>query len=467
MQNAIWFVCLLAVFLLYILRPKWGATALLVAALLVPLGGFGLMNATTMLRVELVLTPLLLMLQLLGIPKSSCRLQLSLVTLLFAIWVCWIGMAGLLGDDRINYVGMYGYLRPVLLLMLFANIPWTEHDIERMQFCCVITVIPVAMLCLGQFLGIGVARALSENAYSPTTAAVIEIQADSELLGYTYRAVGVFGNVSPTATYFLITMTLAVFLHGAFITKSVLGRSLLLSGLLASLAGGLSTLSGTFVAGFGPAILVILGFSPRRRRKKILMHTLVCLAIAALGVWWARSISQTVDVQLAYQWTRLTSGDGLANRYSSRNGVLAEAYERFWERPLRGHGVPQHSAFVGDSFFVNLLYSGGAIGTILFLIPVVMLGMASLRTGFCGHMGLAWTVIMMVCGIGCSGILAGRLGDWWWASQGAVLSLAASRMQLRHARPTRAFSSARQVLVNASTVRRGSRLSGSYFVNRV
>lgn len=442
MQNVIWIVCLLAVFALYMCRPKWGAMALLVAAMLVPFGGFSLTNATTLLRVELVLMPLLLGCQLLGIPGSGYRYQLSPVTLLFGLWVCWIGIASLLGDARINYAGLYGYARPVAVLVVFANIAWTARDVERMQFLFVLTAIPIGLLCLGQFLGFGVARTLSERAYSPATAAVLELQTENEFLGYTYRAVGVFGNVSPAATYFLIAMTLAVLLHGAGPTSSLWRRLLLFIGLLASMAGGLATLSGTFVAGFAPTILVMLGFSPPKRRRKILQHTLLLLAIALPGLAWARSISYTIDTQLAYQWSRLTSGDGFVSRYSSRHGVLAEAYERFWEHPLRGHGVTQQSAFVGDSFFVNLLYTGGVLGTVLFIIPVVLLCLVSPRLGTCGHMALAWTVVMMACGIGCSGVLAGRLGDWWWASQGVVLSLAACQLRTRPAGPVRTASPA-------------------------
>src|SRR5579871_1517521 len=137
MQNAMWLGFFAAVLLIYIHRPKWGAMALLIATMLCPFGDFSRGGGTTLLRVELVLTPLILGMQLLGIPSSGRSFRLAPATVLLGLWILWLGIASVLGTREINFIGAFGYARFVGVVALFANIDWTDEDIERLQFLCV------------------------------------------------------------------------------------------------------------------------------------------------------------------------------------------------------------------------------------------------------------------------------------------------------------------------------------------
>ena len=428
MQNAIWIISFLGVLIAYLHRPKWGAIALLIATMLVPFGSFNL-GGPKLVRVELLLTPIIVCFQILGIPKTGQNLQLSPVTLIYLTWVSWVGLVSLLGGADINFIGLYGYSRFVAILFVFANIPWSDDDVQRIQLLCVFTAIPIAILCFGQFYGVGGARELTEAAFSPASASVIESQRDSEASGYAYRGLGVFGNVSPTGSYFLVTMTLAVLLRGTSIRNTLLGRSVLFGGLIASMVGGATTISGTFLGGFVPAVLLILGFSAPGNRTRILRNVLVLLALAAIGVQVARSVSDTVDAHLQYQWLKVVGGGGLTDRYS-QDGVLAQAQEDFWNNPWLGVGVPVSDTFVGDSLFITILYLGGVVGALIFAVGMFALMRTASRGGIAGRMAMMWTIMMLVTGIGCTSIFAGRLGDWWWAIQGMLLSQYGQRRRI-------------------------------------
>ena len=428
MQNAVWLFSIVITLAMFVAQPRWGGLAFILVAMLAPYGMFA--DGEFSMRADLVLTPLMLGCQLLGLSRTTNRYSLVPIAWLFVAWLACICTTTLVSEQKVDLIGAYGYVRLVLVMIIFSWIPWRELDASRFQFAYVLISIPIGLLSIGQVLDISFARALSNSCYSPPGADVMARQVEAEQIGYLYRAVGVFGNVSPTATYFLLTICLALSLLSTPIAHK--RRCWLALALATSLSGGLATLSGTFVGGIALVMLVALFNSDRKHRRNIILAVVCSVAMLAIIVAIARSQFAMVDAQLDYQWQRIVNGHLLTNRYSTSEGILADAIEDLYCHPMFGLGWTATDVFSGDSTYFSILYCSGIVGGLVFAAGLVRLVLSSFRGKQCGRWALSWTAIMLLGGIGCSSLILGRLADGWWAMQGMLIcQLAATQTQNR------------------------------------
>jgi hypothetical protein len=417
-QNAVWLSCIVGTLALFVAQPRWGGLAYILSVMLAPYGVFD--GGDVLMRADLVLTPLMLACQFLGLSRTRPNASLVPITWLFVLWLIWIGMATLVSDREFHAVSANGYIRLVMVMIVFSWIQWSGQDVQNFQFAYVLTSIPIGILSVGQVCNISVLRALTEDWYSPPGAVVIELQNDLEQAGYLYRALGVFGNVSPAATYFLLVVCLTVSLLTTAAMRS--RRGWLLAALASSILGGISTLSSTFVGGILLAVSIVFFYSDSHRRRKLILAAAGCLAMLALFVALARSEFEMLDAVLEYQWERISSGRFLTARYSSDEGVLAQAFEELRHHPFAGIGWTRTDTFFGDSIYMSLLFCSGMVGCVPLIAGVACLILSAFRNKVLGHWALSWTAIMLLGGIGCTSLLTGRLADGWWAMQGMLIS---------------------------------------------
>jgi hypothetical protein len=248
---------------------------------------------------------------------------------------------------------------------------------------------------------------------------VIAQQAVAEQAGYLYRAVGVFGNVSPNATYFLLVVCLIISLLGS--TEMRARKGWLVLALAASIVGGMATVSSTFLGGIILALFIAYFYSDSRHRRKLMTAAIGGLAMLTIVVAYVRSHNDSVAAVIDYHWWRITSGEFLIQRYSSNDGVLADALVEFQHEPFTGTGWTRSDVFFGDSIYMSLLCCGGIVGCLPLVAAIVRLTTAALRNKSIGHWALSWTAIMLLGGIGCTSLLSGRLADGWWAMQGMLI----------------------------------------------
>lgn len=415
LRTIIWFLCVLGIFSTFVLRPRIGAYLYLVGALFAPVT---ILNFS-FVRIELVLVPLMFVAVFLR--KGFCWSDALLPAVAWAAWVLAVSLGS---QDEVNWIGCYAFVRLVALSMIFASIGWTERDVIRSQSLFCLTAIPMALLCLGQVLSLPGARGLTESAYTTPSANVFDRQIVSEREGYAFRAIGTFGNVSPTGAYFvLVTGIGMVLLAEAGKVRRGRRRRGVVACLAAGFVGGIATMSGTYVAGAVPAIATAVLLSPRQSRRFSLAVVGVAAVCLVAVAWLAVRYSETFSDQLRYQWDRFTSGRIVESRYVGNDAVLAEALEDVSEAPLCGHGVIVNDTFIGDSVYMTLLYSSGLLGSSMLLLSVGMLAIHSLRWGLAGRLALMWTILIFVCGVGSTGIFILRFGDWWWATQGMLAGL--------------------------------------------
>jgi hypothetical protein len=408
---------IIAVLTAFMVQPRWGGLAYLFVTMLAPYGIFA--DGTLSVRVDLLLAPIMLGMQATGLSRTINRPSLVPISWLFVGWLLLIGANTLASDRPIDFIGAYGYVRLMIVMIVFSWIPWRAEDVGRFQLTYVLTSIPIGLLSIGQLAGVPLARTLSEICYSPPTATVIERQAIAEQSGYLFRAVGVFGNVSPAATYFLLTICLTISLFCSPFARH--HKVWLVLALTSSLGGGLATMSGTFIGGIAVVLLIALVNAEPRRRRKIIFIVAGTAAMLAVAIMFTRARFDFIETQLNYQWERITGGHLLTNRYSTSEGILADAIEELQDHLLLGMGWTTSESFTGDSVYFSIIYSGGILGSLLFALGLYRLTLAALRRPAYGRWALSWTVVLLLGGIGCTTLVLGRLADGWWAMQGMLV----------------------------------------------
>jgi hypothetical protein len=408
----LWMAGVFGVLGIFAIWPRAGGIAYLAVILLAPVA---IIDHTT-LRVETALTPLMLGWLVLA---GSFRWRMPLIA--FFCWIVWVTLVSVCSHGDTNLVGLFGYGRFVAVALIFGSIRWHKGDLIRTQYVFALSAIPIGLLSAGQVVNAPGVRAITQAAYTYSSQAVFDMQMEAQYQGYVFRGIGVFGNVSPAATYFLVAMIVAIILLcDEPQIKTPIRRWSLLTSLAAAIVGGASTLSATFLVGFTPAIAAAVFLAPPGRRlRSVAIAGLLCLLGTGM-VWYLSTTSDNFAAQLDYQWYRIAQGDILEGRYSHQNGVTAEAIEAVRKRPVCGIGVKITDMFYGDSMYVCLLFIGGVVGLLLFFVGFGGLTLVALRSGTDGRLALAWIVLMLLAGIGANGMFILRLGDWWWATQGML-----------------------------------------------
>ncbi len=453
--NLFWLLICVGVLVAFARQPRIGAVCYLLAVLFAPYANV----ADRQIRVELVLVPLLL-----GLLAVGHRLRLPAPLLPFIAWAGLVATVSLAYEGESNLIELYGTMRFVAVLLIFSSIQWREHDFVRTQYIFVLTAIPMAIFAAGQALWMPWAAGLTDLAYHSTNRIVFDQQLDNAEQGYGFRAIGVFENVSPAAMYFVTALAVGTLLfltvrrsanvnHGTCGGQvSVQGRgswrylrdlptSRLLVGLAAAIGGGLSTLSATFFAGSVVGLSGGALLCPTKRRG--LARGLVVMAapaMVAVAVWQSGQRLDSLSAQFQYQWERVVNGTFFESRYGRGDAVLGDAIKEIAEEPLLGHGIKVTQTFRGDSLYVWAVYVSGYLGSLLLFGGVANCAVLSLRQGLPGRVALLWTLVVCTCGLGCVSLLAFRFGDWWWATQGMIVSIVQDRTLAASAGPARKAS---------------------------
>jgi hypothetical protein len=416
-MNGMSAALIIAIFCLFLTRPKIGALAYLAAILLAPTIAIG--GATP--RIELVLVPLGLIARMLFRTHTWRRPGLSLWLAMFVVWWIWLAFVTIVSPEATNWTGLYGVARLIGVSILFCSIEWTEDDIVRAQWIYLLSAIPVGLLTMGQLLGFGWAMTITNVGYSPASAAVIaNQQLAQDTFGGLFRGVAVFGNVSPAGAYFVLVIAVGLLL--AVIRPWARPQKILLIACISiAFIGGFATLSGTFFGGLAVVWGVALIAAPANARGRVLRRVVVWGGLGLLLATILVGRDEMIRAQVQYQFDRLVSSGRLQGRYGSE-GITYEAWQYVLANPIQGAGLTYSSIFSGDSLYLSVLFPTGFVGAVLFALPIVALMWLGWRGGVGSRFVLVWTLGILLIGISCNGMFIARLGDWWWAMQGMLIS---------------------------------------------
>jgi len=328
-------------------------------------------------------------------------------------------------------ISFYGILRPLLVMLLFLNNPVDEKFVRCILWAFVCLSIPIALLSIGQTMGLSVAQEITLRGYtSPSRAPVFKLLAK---LGVILRSTGVFESPVFNAIYFLMVLITAGFLlirngHKPFhnwILYFLLGIALV---------AGITTLSSTFLLGLIIAVGLLLVFLYNRNQRHFLRIAIAAACIIGLFiVFFLPYFSQQpfFSGELRYRFQRILSASVLETRYNPEEGKLANTYKAIAQRPTLGWGLSQlEGVFVGDSLYVSTLYRGGIFGFLLFLWVVWTILRHAWRysriVGMYGEVNmlcLLWTLLSLVTSVGSGGcFLTLRIQEWYWAVVGISLN---------------------------------------------
>jgi hypothetical protein len=263
--------------------------------------------------------------------------------------------------------------------------------------------------------------------------------AEAELAGFFARPMGTFENVSYAASAELVALGTAIWWLGSGPAQR-LDRWLATAALLLALAAGLATVSATFLAGAPLVALAALACAVRRPS----WGGMVILAGAAVGVGalavWALDAVWGGGASFEAQVDRVRTVSLFANRYSSGEGVMADAIRAMGDRPWFGWGLlAGGETFFSDSLYVFVGYTTGAVGAIL-LATLLVLPWAMTRhvAPLMSRLVGVWAITLLLAGLGAPSVFVPRLMEWWWALVGVAVGMrvtAAGGVERRPDRP--------------------------------
>lgn len=327
-------------------------------------------------------------------------------------------------------VSLYGLLRPLLVMLLFLNVPIDESFARRVLWMFLWLSIPLAMLSVGQSLGIDAITKLTLIGYtSPIRTPVFTLLREYEVI---VRSAGVFESPVNNADYFLMVLVaigslLLMDMHGSF-RKMVLYLFLGLA-----FVAGVSTLSSTFFLGVITVIglfVIFLWYWYQRRFLRMAIGSICIVGLLSFLLVPRLTQQQLFTGTLNYQVQRILSNSTLETRYDQTTGILVGTYQAIAQRPILGWGLVQvEDAFVGDSLYVSTLYRGGIIGLILFFLIMGTILRHAWRyrgtteiSGVVNRIVLLSTLLLLVLGVGSSSFFIVRLQEWYWALVGISLN---------------------------------------------
>ncbi len=327
-------------------------------------------------------------------------------------------------------ISFYGILRPLLVMFLFLNVPANEKFVQRILQAFVWLSVPIALLSIGQTLGVSVAQEITLRGYtSPWRTPVFRLL---EERGEIIRSTGVFESPVYNAVYLLLVLVtigwaLISGVHN-FANRWVL---YLLFGLI--VIAGITTLSSTFLLGMIFTAGVLLVFLGLRHTKRLLGFAIG--GIFVIGVFMTFSLpyfmqQPTFAGTLSYQINRNLSGTVLDTRYDPTSGVLSKTYRAIEQRPILGWGlIKAEDVFVGDSIYISVLYRGGVVGLSIFLWTIYGILKHAWRSryqegtqGEIGWVTFLWTLLLLAVGMGSPSFFLLRLEEWYWAVVGLSLN---------------------------------------------
>lgn len=414
---------------------------LLAACLILVTSAFGAKRALMQLLVFALICPVL------RLHEQTIRLELVIIPALFCIvvvsnsrrllgtfgnarsavitfWLAWIVFASLVngGGHLVTsfswWMEVYGLARLAMVFWLFAMFAWSSAEIVYLVKLLAMTAVPVCILCIGQVLNWAWARTLTLAAFVPATSPVYQQQLEKEEGGYVFRSLGVFGNVSPNAYYFaMVAGCCAIALLGGQPGAAAPSRKYWLTCGCFSLLGGISTMSGTFVAGLPLVVLMCLWLSRKYFTYRRLFLLAGVIALAFVTTILVVHSNPRLKIQYDYQVEGLISGDRFKSRYDDEVGVTGQAARMIVENPLLGGFGRDESVFIGDSILTLLGFYGGYVGAFIFAAFLALLYQRVGRQGLPTY-GSLWLFGALIFGASTTSFFTLRMADWWWALMG-------------------------------------------------
>lgn len=437
-SELIWLTLLLIGLTLSLRSVRWGLLYYLCGALVFPVMWVG----ETALRFELVFCPWLLTLVLVNrmLRRRPFRWHPVLsryVLFLGAIIVATCLVIPSTGHAHLftQAAAFYGIVRPLLVMFLFLNVPLSQELSMRVLWLFVWASIPLALLSIGQSLGLDPATRVTLAGYvSPWRTPAFAMV---EQGGWLIRSTGVFESPVYNAAYFLLVLTAGWFLLVQGKVNGLRRWVLYLSFGLA-FVGGVTTLSATFLAGLAVCAGMLLILSRRHTaRKKLARARYLRATVGTVGIVGILALCLLPGLlenpafagNLHYQVDRILSGKALDTRYDPETGLLIGTIKAIMQRPILGWGLHQtEGAFVGDSIYVSVAYRAGVVGLGLFLWTIWSILSCAWRAKQAWSIDLnptqimfMWTVVLLAAGVGSPAFFLLRLQEWYWALVGLTL----------------------------------------------
>jgi hypothetical protein len=327
-------------------------------------------------------------------------------------------------------MSLYGLVRPLLLLVLFVNVPIDQRFVRRVLWAFLLLSIPLAALSIGQTLGLAIANRITISGFTSPWRTPVAVM--MEQLGAIVRSTGVFESPVSNALFFLLVLIVAGHMLMRGRQKPLFQWFLYLSIGLA-LMGGITTLSSTFLLGLGVCVgLFVLFVWPRYKRRFLRKAAGVAGVVGLTGIfivfWLSRS--HLFSGTLQYQIGRILFGAVLQTRYESQSGWLVGTIKAIGQRPILGWGLAQiEGAFVGDSLYVSILYRCGIVGLLVFSWMLWTVLRHTWRTRGAGgspndpsQITFLFTWLLLAVGVGSVSFFVLRIQEWYWALLGMSLN---------------------------------------------
>lgn len=434
MVPAIWIVALAAAMGISLRSLRWGVMLYPVFALVFPVLGIG----DAAVRFELVYCLWLIFLIFVHKAAQNGRFKWHTILSLYTLFliVVTISTTLALSSKRAEgsvfqiLVQFYGIFRPLLVMFLFINVPATHKDVRWLLSAFIWLSIPIALLSIGQTLGVGIAQEITLHAYtSPWRSPVFRLL---EERGGILRATGVFESPVFNAVYLLIVLVTSAYLFIRSKQSTWQRFTLYLSfGLV--LVAGITTLSATFLLGIAVTTLLLCAFLWIKYPRRFLRFTMTIVSLAIILSFLAIPKlleNPLIAGSLRYQTERILQGEALKTRYDPSGGILATTYQAIAERPILGWGITEvEGAFVGDSAYISLLYKTGILGLALWLSLIFFILYSTWRFrkirdlyGNINWLVFLYTLLLLAVGVSAPSFYILRLQEWYWALVGLSLN---------------------------------------------
>lgn len=433
--NVLWLLLLVVGLFVSLSSLRKALVYYLIGSLVFPVLHVGSIS----LRFELVYSIWLLLILLIKTHRKRLAVTVAAGIVPYFLYVFYITLVTFgsflnMGDNSLAYVlpSLYGYVRPLLVVIIFYNVVMDDEIVVRILNSLILTSIPLSILSICQSLGVSLATNITLSAYTstgrtPNTALL-------ETVGFLIRSSGTFESPVYNGLFWLCIISL----EGVYLAKSKniprrLPKLIVYVSLAFSILAGFSTLTATFFGGFMVvvALLMILAWI---NKSLTFMRSVFLVAVIAIIIWFTAlpvfSQNNLFAGTLQYELNRLLHGTLLNTRYNADTGIAVGMWNAFLSRPLFGYGLLKNfsEVFVGDSLYLVVLYTGGVIGFSLFFWQVysnLIINVAARRqaklSGTVATVGLLWTILFLVVGIGQDSFFTPRVEELYWAFLGTVL----------------------------------------------
>lgn len=414
------FICIVA--FEYIQNTERGIFLYLVLSIFAPY----VTIASFIFRIELVATPLLFLIMILK-KRNSIKLTFSfLIWLLFIFYCLVVSFLNNLKsyNSDVNYIIIFNYFRFSALILIGANFNQSKITLLNWKKYFFLTSIPISILAFGVLSQNGLANWITSNFYTSPTRSVYSSQIDTLDMGFIFRSIGVFENVSYFATYILVVLVIG-FSFLIMGEKSPIKRSLVIYVLIINFLAGISTSSMTFYVGFIIIVFYYFFKRPIYTLKSLIFLTIIVVILGT--VFWERiqeSLQSYIDV-FNYLFTSFLEGNKLSGRYLLSNRETGDLSLIFKDTWIFGNGFRYYdNLVVNDSLYLEFFYVGGIVGSLILLCFIFSIFYYSIKSKVAkDHKIYHIFIILFIAGVGCNSFFIPRLSDWLWILIGINSSL--------------------------------------------